>query len=199
MQEHFPALTFDLTTLSGAEVGCWASHLLAWQRVLQHAQCKAATVIEDDLTLDDDFAPAVAELEHELPCDLVYLGTSSRNISSRRIVFHGERAIHAPVGRILNTWGYVVARAWLLRFFAEPRLSIGIAIDEFLGGDATRAKPRIGVLRPPVVEEHPEFGLASQIEPYTFRFDRSRLFDRARRTFLRSRAGELYYSLYRWL
>jgi hypothetical protein len=199
MVERFPTLHFDVRALSAPEIGCWASHLTAWQCVLANDHCVAATVIEDDIALAPDFAAAVAALQHAPRYDLVYLGTSSRNLSGRRQVRHGGRVLHEPVGAILNTWGYVVSRGWLQRFFGVPRLRIGLGIDEFLGGRGRVVKPRIAVLQPPVVTEHPALACDSQIAPYTFRMDRSRLFEGARRRFIRSRAGALYYSLYRWL
>jgi len=34
LKHRFPGLRFDLRSQSGAELGCWASHLCAWQRLL---------------------------------------------------------------------------------------------------------------------------------------------------------------------
>jgi hypothetical protein len=55
------------------------------------------------------------------------------------------------------------------------------------------------VLQPAVIEEDPWSGARSQIEPTTFRLDRVALVESARRRLLASRAGDLYYKLYRFL
>ena len=60
-------------------------------------------------------------------------------------------------------------------------------------------KPRAAVLRPAVVREDALLGPASQIEPYTYRIDRSRLVELARRRILAGRVSALYYRLYRLL
>jgi len=129
----------------------------------------------------------------------VYLGTSSRNISLRRRTRIGNRWAHAPVGTVFNTWGYVVTRAYVERFFATPELRIAAPIDHFLGGCGRRARPRIAVLRPAVVTEEAALADQSQIEPHTFRFDRWKMIERTRRRLLSGRIGDLYSALYRWL
>lgn len=197
VQARFPTLAFDLERLSGAEVGCWASHLTAWQR-LRASGRESACVIEDDLHLAPGFARAVARLG-AAPHDLVYLGTSSRNLSQRRRVMVHELAVHAPLGVIFNTWGYVIRRPWVERFLAQGG-PIELPIDHVLGGRARWCRPSIGVLQPAVVREDPQLGLASQIAPYTARLDRSGVVERLRRAFLGSRLSQLYYgTVYRLL
>lgn len=198
-RERFGSLEFDFAQLSGAEVGCWLSHLSAWDLLRRRQPLRAATVIEDDLTLAPAFAQAIAALERDSHYDLVYLGTSSRNVSTRRRVGIGDCWLHEPVGTVFNTWGYVVSAAYVERFFATPGLALRVPIDHFLGGHAKQAKPRIAVLQPSVVTEDAVLGPQSQIEPHTFRLDRWKLVERARRSLLESRVGSLYYSLYRWL
>jgi glycosyl transferase family 25 len=109
--ERLPTVRPPAYTLSGAELGCWASHLSAWARI--HASgAPAGTVLEDDVLLAADFARSAGILEHDLGgFDLVYLGTSSRNLSHRRAVMVGGLRVHAPVGLVVNTWGYVVSAA----------------------------------------------------------------------------------------
>lgn len=206
IQARFPGLRFDRKSLSIAEIGCWLSHLSAWQRLLRQRAHAACTVIEDDLTLLPGFAHAVQVLSgrrRSEPLDphfeLIYLGTSSRNISQRRRSLIGGLLVHRPVGVIFNTWGYVVRRSYVERFFAAGPRSIGLPIDHFLGGRGGRASPRIGVLQPHVVAEDPVLGAASQIGPYTRRLDRSALFENVRRRLLASPMSEFYYALYRYL
>jgi hypothetical protein len=60
-------------------------------------------------------------------------------------------------------------------------------------------KPRIAVLRPPVVREHESLGPLSQIQPFTNRIDRARIVELARRRIIASRVSALYYKLYDYL
>ncbi len=205
-----PGLRFHTQALSNAEIGCWLSHLRAWER-LRRSGKPACAVIEDDLRLAPEFGHALDVLSAQDRFDLVYLGTSSRNVSQRRFVQCGSLRVHEPVGVILNTWGYVVTRAYVERFFAEglqhagtdgdkPLCRIRLPIDHFLGGRGGPLRPRIGVLQPAVVEEDPVLGAASQIGPYTRRLDRLHLLQRMRRRVLTSSVGQLYYStVYRYL
>lgn len=197
LARHLPGIGFDRSELSGAEIGCWASHLTAWKRLAASDE-HAATIIEDDLLLRANFAAAVEILEARLPFDIVFLGTSSRNISSRRYTTIGALRAHAPVGAIYNTWGYTIARSYVLRFFVQPR-TIAVPIDHWLGGRTRLLKPRIAVLRPAMVSENPALGLDSQIEPHTMRVDRWKIVEGTRRAVLASRVGDLYYSFYRFL
>jgi len=199
IRARFAHLQFDRKTLSNAEIGCWLSHLTAWQRLLAHPQQHSATVIEDDLTLLPGFAEAVARLEQRGGVDVVYLGTSSRNVSQRRRTMVNGLAVHEPIGVIYNTWGYSIRRAYVQRFFAQEQRVIRLPIDHYLGGRAGRARPHIGVLQPMVVTEDPVLGAASQIGPYTQRLDRSPFFQKVRRSLLSSAISQYYYSLYRYL
>ena len=195
---NFGSVTFDHDALSGAEVGCWLSHLQAWKRLQAEGSLCAATVIEDDLRLAPAFTRTVEALAARPVCDVAYLGTSSRNISSKRRVWAHGHWLHEPLGTVFNTWGYVISAEYVQRFFATPRLRLRRPIDHFLGGNARQARPRIAILQPPVITEEPALGLRSQIAPHTFRIDRSNFVESARRRALESRMGALYYALYRF-
>ncbi|HXY21626.1 MAG TPA: glycosyltransferase family 25 protein [Burkholderiaceae bacterium] len=212
IQSTFPALRFDRKALSDAEIGCWLSHLTAWQRLLRQADgVSCCTVIEDDLTLLPGFANVVKALygrrqqdaafgaHGASDLDLIYLGTSSRSVSQRRRTQINGLWVHKPLGVIYNTWGYTVSRRYAERFFASGPRFIRLPIDHFLGGRGGQAGPRVGVLQPPVVVEDPVLGAASQIGPYTRRLDRSHLIESVRRRILASALSEFYYTLYRYL
>lgn len=204
-----PGFSFSTRALSNAEIGCWLSHLCAWDRLRQSGE-SACAVIEDDLRLDPHFGHALHALSAQDRFDLVYLGTSSRNVSQRRFAHCNGLRVHEPVGVILNTWGYVVTRAYVERFFAAgPNARAGnngsarrirLPIDHFLGGRGGLLRPRIGVLQPAVVEEDPILGAASQIGPYTHRLDRLHVLQHVRRRVMTSSVVRLYYStVYRYL
>jgi glycosyl transferase family 25 len=195
---HFPAMRIVPGALCSAEAGCWASHLVAWRRLLD-SDAACCTVLEDDVVLAPGFAAAVAALHRSPTLDLVYLGTSSRNISTRRRTRIDAVWAHAPWGVIFNTWGYVISRAYVERLFAQRPFTIDMAIDHFLGGRARVARPRIGVLQPAVVSEDASDGPASQIQPYASGLRRPAWWQGARRALLASPVGDAYYALYRWL
>jgi len=198
MAERFPGLTFDHSDVSTAEIGCWASHLCAWQ-ALAESDAPACTVLEDDLVLDPALPEAIRTLGDEPALDLVFLGTSSRNVAARRSESAGRFRLHRAMGTIYNTWGYVVSRAWV-RTFLGQRWHIDRPIDHYTGGRRARDhKPRIAVLRPAVVREHESLGPLSQIEPFTYRIDRARIVEIARRRIIASRVSALYYKLYDYL
>lgn len=59
------------------EIGCYLSHLRAWQWLLEHS-CKSAVILEDDITVGEDFVPALellARIDH--PWDVIKLGSLS--------------------------------------------------------------------------------------------------------------------------
>lgn len=195
----FPSVRPSSFSLSGAELGCWASHLTAWSRIARSGS-PAGAVIEDDVRLDDSFPDVVATLTCDMgPFDVVYLGTSTRTLSGRRARRIGRLAVHAPIGLVVNTWGYVVRAAWIARVLAHPPFTLSMPIDHFLGGRGRGAKPRVGVLEPACVVEDPATAPHSQIEPHTWRVDRLRLVEAGRRRFLASRAGDWMHRFYRLL
>ncbi len=200
IEQRFPGIAFDHGSVSSAEIGCWASHLTAWQALAASEDFAACAVLEDDLVLDRALPEAIEVLVRAPAFDLVFLGTSSRNVSARRRVPAGRFHLHQALGTIYNTWGYVVSRDWVRRFFAAAPWHLVRPIDHYTGGSrAGRVKPRVAVLRPAVVGEDPELGIDSQIEPYTYRIDRSRIVEAARRRIIASRVSALYYKLYEYL
>ena len=199
IEARFPGLRFVHRSVSSAEIGCWASHLCAWQALAARDDVAACTVLEDDLTLDPRLPEALATLTASPLADIVFLGTSSRNVSTRRREAAGGFTLHRALGTIYNTWGYVIARDWVRRFFATP-WRIDRPIDHYTGGSRARAlEPRVAVLRPAVVREDPRLGVDSQIQPYTWRIDRARVVEAARRRIIASRMSALYYKLYEFL
>lgn len=187
----FPAFRFG-GLLSGPEIGCWLSHLTAWQRAVD-ARVPAFTVIEDDLVLQPHFAAAHRQLTSEPLHDVVYLGTSSRNISMRRPERCGRFHLHRPIGSILNTWGYVVRTESAARFLATGG-RVARPIDHVIGGASRHGRPDVAVLLPPAVSENASVASVSQIAPFTSRPDRAVLVEKLRRRFLSSRLGDAYYA-----
>ena len=126
--------------------------------------------------------------------DVVFLGTSSKNLSARRRTAANGVWLHEPKGAIYNTWGYVARREYLNRFFAAPSLRLCLPVDHVLGGRAATRRPRVAVVQPIVVREEPRLR-ASQIAPHTWRIDRWRVVEQTRRRFLGSRVSDWFYAL----
>lgn len=199
IRQRFSGIVFDHGGVSSAEIGCWASHLTAWQ-ALACSDAAACTVLEDDLILDAALPKAIDVLTRAPAFDLVFLGTSSRNVSTRRRLPAAPFHLHRPLGTIYNTWGYVVSRDWVRKFLTAAPWRLDRPIDHYTGGRRAGAvKPRIAVLRPAVVSEDPKLGVDSQIEPFTHRIDRAHIVAVARRRIIASRASALYYKLYDYL
>jgi glycosyl transferase family 25 len=137
----FPTLAFDLGVLSCAEVGCWASHLTAWRRLVEQSAKGFCTVLEDDVVLRPAFAAAIATLSQRpirstwSTWDVVAEPVVAAALARR--VLRRSRA----VGTVYNTWGYVISRAWIERFFEQPSVAIRLPIDHFLGGRARAEAP----------------------------------------------------------
>jgi hypothetical protein len=184
-----PGFTLGHGFLSGAEVGCWLSHLAAWQALVA-SDAAAALVFEDDLRIDPQLADLLPWLSVPLALDragldLLFLGTSSC-VTGPRIALAGDtwRAC-VPGGAVYNTWAYAVSRAYAQQFLARPRL-LAQPIDHVLGGRVRRGAPRIAVLDPMRVTEAPDLAAQSQIEPTTWRIDRWRVVEATRRRWLAS-------------
>lgn len=187
----FPAFRFG-GLLSAPEIGCWLSHLTAWQRAID-ARMPACTVIEDDVFLLPHFAEAHRQLTREPLHDVVYLGTSSRNISKRGAEPCGRFQLHRPIGSLLNTWGYVLRTEFAVRFLAAGG-PVTRPIDHVLAGGSRRCRPGVAVLLPLAVRENATVASESQIAPFTGRPDRAVLVEALRRRFLSSRLGDAYYA-----
>ena len=56
--------------------------------------------------------------------------------------------MHEPKGAIYNTWGYVLRREYLHRFFAARPLRLAVPVDRVLGGRAATTRPRVAVVQP---------------------------------------------------
>jgi GR25 family glycosyltransferase involved in LPS biosynthesis len=197
VSRQFPGITFDCQRLSVAEIGCWISHMTAWHALLDAPDVPSCTVIEDDVILDRRFAETVRQLDQMRGFDLVYLGTSSRNISGRRkeALVPGLQ-LQRPIGAIFNTWGYVFGRAGCSALLRRLRV-VRWPIDHVLGGRVRSFRLRLAVVQPAVLFEDPETGNQSQIEPLTYRLDRTRWIEGARRRLLASGVGDLYSCVYR--
>lgn len=114
--------------LVAGEKGCYASHLVAWQKLLDSA-APAMIVLEDDIRLDDRFlevTEAIARLEE--PWDMVKLmGREHEKVRARRALTIGTDLVEYR--RVPSmTAGYVVSRSGATKLLAS-RKPFGRPID----------------------------------------------------------------------
>lgn len=113
--------------LTDGEIGCYLSHVALWEKVAT-SLAKGAVILEDDVTLTDDFLAVCQELGSvPLRYDLVRLG-SLRHTKGRKLLdLANGRSILLPAEASDGTQGYLVTRAGaerLLKLLAEPRAPI---------------------------------------------------------------------------
>lgn len=91
--------------LSSAEIGCYMSHLKAWQTIVDR-ELPCALVIEDDLVIDDELSTFVQKLSHSTAdWDIVklYCRKSNPEITSREPIGRNHylcRFKKIPIGNL---------------------------------------------------------------------------------------------------
>ncbi len=128
--EHLPVSRYDESRslarrglpLRPAELGCFASHYLLWQRIQESG--RPAVVMEDDVRIDEDFAHAVA-LAQSLAehCPMIRLSALQRGREPRLVAELGEgyrlvRHNKGPGG----TQAYFLTPAGAARFLEDARV-----------------------------------------------------------------------------
>jgi glycosyl transferase family 25 len=193
---ELPGIRFAFDKLSAAEVGCWLSHLVAWRTFLGCGRSPCGVVIEDDLQLATGFAHTVRAIAQQEHYDAVFFGTSSKNLSRKRVRDVAGLRVREPNGTIFNTWGYALHRRYIEAFFAHCPGRVAVPIDHVLGGSRRQGAPSIAVLQPAIVSEAAWLGARSQIDAGLRRVDRWTVVQRVRRRFLESRVSDLYYAMF---
>lgn len=114
--------------LVNGEMGCYASHLKAWQMLLD-SEHQHMAILEDDVCLTLSFEPALqALLELDQPWDMVKLiGRQREKLRSRRALIDGHDVVE--YARVPSyTAGYLVSRAGAQKLLAS-RQPFGRPID----------------------------------------------------------------------
>lgn len=114
--------------LVNGEMGCYASHLKAWQMLLD-SEHEHMAVLEDDVCLTGSFEPAIkALLELDKPWDMVKLiGRQNEKVRSRRALIAGHDVVE--YARVPSyTAGYLVSRAGAQKLLAS-RQPFGRPVD----------------------------------------------------------------------
>lgn len=96
--------------LSPGEIGCYASHLECWRRIVASGEA-LALVLEDDVRLDDDLAEVIGELLRAGPkFDMVKLIGRDRESIRRRVLGMGTRSLIEYFRVPSWTGAYLVSR-----------------------------------------------------------------------------------------
>lgn len=96
--------------LCAGEIGCYASHLAAWRRLVASGR-PAMAVVEDDVEIDADLPAVLAALEWTaLPWDLVKLVGRPTERTRRRAPLSGGRELVEYVRVPSLTSAYVISR-----------------------------------------------------------------------------------------
>lgn len=96
------------------EIGCYHSHILAWQKLLDSPQ-EVLLVLEDDVVFHSDFLPAVRlALAHQGQWDLLKLNCirAKQPVRKGRI---GPYVLNAHLGPFTGMGAYLIGRATIER------------------------------------------------------------------------------------
>jgi len=116
------------SSLVDGEKGCYASHILAWEKFLD-SEYSYMVVLEDDVLLAPEFSMVIeAVMDIKISWDMVKLiGRENEKVSSRKRLCDGFELI--DYSRIPSyTAGYVLSRSGAQKML-ESRLPFGRPID----------------------------------------------------------------------
>ncbi len=114
--------------LVAGEKGCYASHRVAWQLLLER-NAPAMVILEDDIRLDDRFAEVMEAIDQlRQPWDMIKLiGRDQEKLRASRPLTTSTRLVE--YSRVPSaTAGYVVSRAGAIKLL-EKRQPFGRPID----------------------------------------------------------------------
>lgn len=91
------------------EIGCYHSHLQAWQRLLA-SDCQTLLVLEDDVVFGDDFMQALhIALEHRTNWDMLNLNKIRAKQPIRQNLL-GPYSLNAYIGPLTGMGAYLIHR-----------------------------------------------------------------------------------------
>ena len=105
--------------LSEGEVGCYASHLLVFSKIVER-RLAAAIVLEDDAILDEDFERAACAAVRAAPAgwDCIHLSTDFKKPAFPIADLGSERSLVRYKRLPVNSLGYVVSLAGASKLLA---------------------------------------------------------------------------------
>lgn len=137
------------TQLSNGELGCYLSHVKAWQRVVQD-NLSFALILEDDVDAREHLASVCGELERlPIEFDMIRLSSIMPVAGTEVVKLSKEHSLILPHKNPSGAHGYLISRrgaARLLDRFRVPRLPIDKMLDAYWNLDLD-----ILLLDPPAV------------------------------------------------
>lgn len=113
--------------LSAAEIGCYISHLRAWQWLLDHGH-ERAVILEDDVVFGEDFRTAIDLLPRlPQPWDVVKLGAFRPKPILHSFSF-GPFTLHQYVKPPVSTFAQAVSRSGAEKLL-HARIPFGRPVD----------------------------------------------------------------------
>jgi glycosyl transferase family 25 len=111
-----------LCSLSPGAVGCFESHIRAWEQLLA-SDAPACIVIEDDVVLSSDFMQSAMEAAASVDFDVIKLDVFARRVEvgARGVPLSSGRTLHRFLGRDWCTGGYVVSREGARRLLRKSK------------------------------------------------------------------------------
>ncbi|WP_165904998.1 glycosyltransferase family 25 protein [Parashewanella curva] len=115
----------DLTV---GEIGCYASHSQAWQKLLDSDQ-PHAVVLEDDINLSDDFTTILATIDRLQGWDIIKLSDNRNNPAAETIAL-SDTVNCISYKRVPNCMtGYVISRQGAEKLLARKRFFRPVDVD----------------------------------------------------------------------
>lgn len=123
-----------LAALSAGAVGCFESHILAWETLLASADA-AAVVLEDDVVIASDFMETV-RAALPLDFDVVKLDLFHRQVrvENRPLPLSGGRSAYRFLGLDWCTGGYLISRRGAKRLLRAAQ-GYTRAVDQVMFGE----------------------------------------------------------------
>src|SRR5262245_39984952 len=101
-----------VSPLRSGEIGCYASHLVIWQRIASGCHGPAVLVCEDDIAVPADLRGLVGELLRETPAgwDLIRLSSDTRRPVAAVATLGAGRSLVRYWGAPLLSGAYLISR-----------------------------------------------------------------------------------------
>lgn len=115
---------FAEAVLTSGEIGCYASHLIACEKIV-YRSLPFAVVLEDDVTLDADFAAIAADAVKAAPegWDYIHLSTAYKRAVVRISPVGCDHTLVRHTRLPVNTAAYIISQSGARKFLSpRPRV-----------------------------------------------------------------------------
>ncbi|RPI72041.1 MAG: glycosyltransferase family 25 protein [Geobacteraceae bacterium] len=111
-----------LRSLSPSEIGCYLSHLAIWQHIVEN-NIDSATILEDDITISDDFPTILDGIVHiPFKWDLIRLSGLDPTPSLKLCQISPGYTLAVPLGKANGAQGYSISRHGAIKLiqYSQP-------------------------------------------------------------------------------